>query len=152
MQWRHSEAFGKLHDKTSTNEKTLHDTSKQQLTEGALPQLSSSFLFIKPIKANHASLFAVALEKLLVNDNIKALGQANMTPSIISNVTNTNKEFGKRVRPTSFQKTKSQPVSILHKFRPSVPSLVFAVLFVPSFTVFSSYFKVLLSLVEVLTV
>lgn len=80
MQWRHSEAFGKLHDKTNTNEKTLHDTSKQQSTEGALSQLSSSFLFIKPIKANQASLFAVALDKLLVNDNIKALGQANMTP------------------------------------------------------------------------
>jgi len=117
--------------------------------KGALSQLSSSFLFIMPITHPYSMW---NLRYYLWMTILKLQGKQIWLPSIISHVTNTKKEFGKRVRPTSFQKSTSQSDSIFHKFRPSVPPLVFAVLFVPSFNVFSIYFKVLLSLVALLTV
>ena len=97
--------------------------------------------------ANYTSLLAKELEELLENDKTTVSCQRNCLPSIISNVKNNKNELSKTVRLTNFSKP---PIAI--RFNPlqvcsSAPTLVFAVLFLPSFNVLSSYFHVSLNLV-----
>ena len=99
--------------------------------------------------ANYASLFAVELERLLANNNIRASCQTNITLRHYSKRCKQQKWTLKIVRLTSFQKPESQSVSIFFKFSPSVTSFVLVGLFIPSFNVI---FYVSLSLVAGLTV
>ena len=72
-------------------------------------------------------------------------------PLIISNVTNDINELAK-LRLTSFQKTTISIRFNLLQVSPSLPPFRFAMIFIPSCHVLSSYFCVSLSLVEVTTV
>ena len=58
----------------------------------------------------------------------------------------------KSIRLTNFHKPQLQSVSVLFQVCPSFPSFVFAVLFRPSFYIFSCYFYFVLSLGAVPTV
>ena len=72
----------------------------RSLLKGAVSRLPNSFCFLCP-NAIHASLFAMKLEKIPVNDKI-------CLPNIISMVTRNKNELWKTVRWTSFQKPQLQ--------------------------------------------
>ena len=86
--------------------------------------------------ASCTSLFAMELEKVLVNGKIYRFLSKRCPISIISNVTNNKTELLKTVRLTSFQKLLSNLLQVC----PSVPPVVLAVLVIPSFHVLRSYF------------
>ena len=100
-------------------------------------------------------LFAMELEKLLVNDNIGTSCQKDVSQALYQTLQRTNWAL-KTVRLTSFQKPQLEFVSIFFKLVHLfvffvLPLFVFALLFVLSFDVLSCYFYVSLSLVAVPT-
>ena len=86
------------------------------------------------------SLFAMELEKLLVNGKIYRFLLNKCPISIISNVANNKTELKKTVRLTSFQKLLIVVRFNLLQVCSSVPPFVLAVLIIPSFHVVRSYF------------
>ena len=90
--------------------------------------------------ASCTSLFAMELEKLLVNGKIYRFLSNKCPISIISNVTNNKTEFKTTVRITSFQKLLIVIRFNLLQVCPSVPPVVLAVLIIPSFYVSRSCF------------
>ena len=78
----------------------------------------------------------MAVARLYLLRNLRRL------PSKISNFKNKN-DLGKIVRIPSFQKTQSQSVSVFFKFVRSIRfPFVFAIFFIPSYRLLSSYFRV----------
>ena len=95
-------------------------------------------------------LFAMELEKLLVNDNIGTSCQKDVSQALYQTLQRTNWAL-KTVRLASFQKPQLEFVSIFFKLVHLfvffvLPLFVFALLFVLSFDVLSCYFYVSLSL------
>ena len=87
-------------------------------------------------------VFALKLEKLLVNDKITALHCVKQIclPSIISNITNHTNEIWKTFRIISFQKAQLPSISIFCNAVHSFLIFVFALLFIRYFHVLSRYF------------
>ena len=91
---------------------------------------------------SYASLLAMKLEKLLVNDKITVFVNRGIhLPRIISNVTNNKNELWKSVRLTSLQKSQLQSASVFSKFvHPCFLLYEFAVLFKLPFLHFEGLF------------
>ena len=87
-------------------------------------------------------VFALKLEKLLVNDKITALHCVKQIcfPSIISNITNHTNEIWKTFRIISFQKAQLPSISIFCNAVHLFLIFVFALLFIRYFHVLSRYF------------
>ena len=92
------------------------------------------------------------LEKLLVNDKIRASCQTNMSPRHYVKLYKQQKWTLENIYADKFSKSTLQSASIFFKVFPSVLPFVFAVLFLPSFHVLSSYIHVSFSLLAVPTV
>ena len=87
-------------------------------------------------------VFALNLEKLLVNDKITALHCVKQIclPSIISNITNHTNEIWKTFRMISFQKAQLPSILIFCNTVHSFLIFVFVLLFIRYFHVLSKYF------------
>ena len=118
--------------------------------------MRSSYLFfirhsLGVVYLKGAVLFILFLMQLQVLIRYGPLINNVCLPLIISNVTNDINELAK-LRLTSFQKTTISIRFNLLQVSPSLPPFRFAMIFIPSCHVLSSYFCVSLSLVEVTTV
>ena len=103
----------------------------------------------RSIIANYASLLAMELEKLLVNEKSEPRVKQICLPNSVSNITNNKNEL---CQANKFSKTTIAIRFNLLQDCPSVATIPFAVFFIPSFHVCRSYFHVSLNFVAVLTV
>ena len=118
-------------------------SGRRSLSPRVSPSRAPFFLaLITSKRLLHRLVFALKLEKLLVNDKITALHCVKQIclPSIISNITNHTNEIWKTFRIISFQKAQLPSILIFCNTVHSFLIFVFALLFIRYFHVLSRYF------------